>query len=131
MRHIEAGIQAEVVKALSAHGVYALMIPNGEIGRLTAARYTRLVAQGFRRGAADLILLSPEGKTHFLEMKRPGGKQSPGQVDFQKLCEKKGWPYKLAESAQDAINAATDWGLITRQRQEKAPRIDFTEKIEK
>lgn len=121
MNHEEAKLQADVVSVLSALGVYCMMIPNGEIGKLSPARFMRLVAQGFRRGASDLILFSDEATAFFLELKLPGKKQSKSQIDFQAMCIRRGWEYKVSETVQDAISAAEQWGLIPPQSVKKGP----------
>lgn len=133
MRHIESKIQADIVFALSALGVYCLMIPNGEVGKLSPQRYMRLVSQGFRRGASDLILFSNDTppKAFFLEIKQPKGKQSPGQIDFQKMCKKRGWEYKIAECVEDAIMAAAEWGLIPPESAKTVPNSDVYRKTVK
>lgn len=128
MNHPEANLQADIVRELTSYRLYVLMIPNGEVGKLSAPRYQRLVAQGFRRGAADLIVFSEDAKAHFLEIKCPGKKQSPGQIDFENKCKKRGWNYKIVESVPDAIIAAQEWGLIPHQSAKMALYGDFVAK---
>lgn len=110
--YAESRLQAEIVKALSLMGVYCLMCPNGEITDMSAKKYTRLVAMGFRLGAPDLLLFK-RGENRFfgLELKQPGGKQSPGQVSFQEKCRIENWPYSVVDSLDAAIEAARGWGL--------------------
>lgn len=110
--YAESRLQAEIVKALSLMGVFCLMVPNGEITDMSAKKYTRLVALGFRLGAPDLFLFK-RGENRFfgMELKQPGGKQSPGQVSFQEKCIANNWPYVVVSSLDDAISAAKEWGL--------------------
>lgn len=110
--YAESRLQAEIVQALSLMGVYCLMCPNGEITDMSARKYTRLVAMGFRLGAPDLLLFA-RGENRFfgLELKAPGGKQSPGQVAFQEKCAANNWPYECVSSLDAAIEAARGWGL--------------------
>ena len=110
--YAESRLQAEIVKALSLMGVYAMMVPNGEITDMSAKKYTRLVATGFRLGAPDLFLFK-KGENRFfgMELKQPGGKQSPGQVSFQDKCKQNNWPYVVVSSLDDAVAAAKGWGL--------------------
>lgn len=64
---------------------------------------------GFRRmppysktGVPDIILIRrPSGKFVGLEVKRPKGKQSPNQVDFQKGCQEQGGEYYVVTSLED------------------------------
>jgi hypothetical protein len=110
--YAESRLQAEIVKALSLMGVFCLMCPNGEITDMSAKKYTRLVALGFRLGAPDLFLFK-RGENRFfgMELKQPGGKQSPGQVSFQDKCQQNNWPYVVVDSLDDAVQAAKGWGL--------------------
>ena len=110
--YAESRLQAEIVKALSLMGVFCLMCPNGEITDMSAKKYTRLVALGFRLGAPDLFLFSRGTNKFFgMELKKPGGKQSPGQVSFQEKCVANNWPYVVVDSLDDAVAAAKGWGL--------------------
>lgn len=108
----ESRLQAEIVKVLSLAGVFAMMVPNGEITDMSAKKYTRLVAMGFRLGAPDLLLFK-RGENRFfgLELKKPGGTQSPGQITFQEKCVQNNWPYVVVSSVDAAIEAARGWGL--------------------
>ena len=116
--YAESRLQAEIVKALSLMGVFCLMVPNGEITDMSAKKYTRLVALGFRLGAPDLFLFK-KGENRFfgMELKKPscdnkaGGKQSTGQVSFQDKCQQNNWPYVVVSSLDDAVAAAKGWGL--------------------
>lgn len=110
--YAESRLQAEIVKALSLVGVFCLMCPNGEITDMSAKKYNRLVAMGFRLGAPDLFLFK-KGENRFfgMELKQPGGKQSPGQVSFQEKCKQNNWPYVVVDSVEGALKAAKGWGL--------------------
>lgn len=55
---------------------------------------------GSRRGFPDLTALN-DGKTLYVEIKTATGKQSPWQVEFQKICEQHGGTYILARSVDD------------------------------
>ena len=108
----ESRLQADIVKTLSLLGVYCMQIPNGEITDMSAKKYTRLVALGFRLGAPDLLLFAKNENRFFgLELKRPGGKQSAGQITFQDNCAAHNWPYAVVDSVEGAINKAKEWGL--------------------
>jgi hypothetical protein len=110
--YAESRLQAEIVKAFSLLGIYVLMCPNGEITDMSAKKYTRLVAMGFRLGAPDLFLFSKNDNRFFgMELKQPGGKQSPGQISFQDKCAQNNWPYAVVDTLDAAIAAAKGWGL--------------------
>jgi len=109
----ESRIQAEIVKALSLLGIYVLMCPNGEITDMSARKYQRLVAMGFRSGAPDLFLFRKgENRFYGMELKKPGGKQSEGQITFEDKCQKNNWPYAVVDSLDAAILAVKGWGLV-------------------
>lgn len=48
-------------------------------------------------GSPDIFVLR-KGTIYGLEVKRPGGKQSEGQIGFQKNMEKNGGIYKVVHS---------------------------------
>lgn len=55
-----------------------------------------------RRGMSDILLVHI-GRAYFIEVKRPGGKQSPDQKLFQEDVEKSGGLYALVSSVDDII----------------------------
>ena len=55
---------------------------------------------GSRKGFPDLTALK-DGKTLYVEIKTATGKQSPYQVEFQRVCEAHGGVYILARSVED------------------------------
>jgi len=59
---------------------------------------------GAHRGIADIIACK-NGKTIFLEVKTPRGKQSPDQQEFQRQIESVGGVYIIVRSLDDLIQA--------------------------
>jgi len=53
-------------------------------------------------GIPDRIMLY-QGKTWMLEIKKPKGKLSPKQIDFQAMCERNGVPYVVVRSIEDLM----------------------------
>lgn len=53
-----------------------------------------------RKGFPDLTALK-NGKTLYIEIKTPTGRQSAYQVEFQRICEAHGGIYVLARSVDD------------------------------
>ena len=51
-------------------------------------------------GVPDIILIK-DGKFWGLEVKRPKGKQSPNQVEFEERCKKAGGEYHVVTSLED------------------------------
>jgi len=55
----------------------------------------RAKAMGVQPGVADLELMLRDGRTCFIELKRPGGVQSKDQHEFEILCKELGHEYHL------------------------------------
>ena len=55
---------------------------------------------GSRRGFPDLTALK-DGKTLYIEIKTPTGKQSVYQVEFERICKAHGGTYLVARSVDD------------------------------
>lgn len=56
-----------------------------------------------RKGVSDIIILI-NGKSIFVEAKRPKGKMSDSQKDFKVLVESAGCPYHVCRSLEDIKN---------------------------
>jgi len=50
-------------------------------------------ATGMMAGVADLIILTPNARTIFVEMKTEKGKQSDKQKEFEQSVKEKGFDY--------------------------------------
>lgn len=112
MKHEESAIQAAIVSALSLAGIYCFMVGNDAAGKTTAARASRLKAMGLRAGVADLVIMGPDGRAHFLEIKTATGRLSPAQVAFRDLCVKRNWTYCVARSVAEAMEIVKELGLV-------------------
>ena len=64
--------------------------------------FFRKMPKHARRGVPDIIVVK-NGTVIFLEVKRPGEKQSPDQVKFQADCEKENTRYHVVMSLDDVI----------------------------
>jgi hypothetical protein len=114
LRHPESILQSKIVFALSAMGVFLFSVPNELMGgsKGAARKMAQFKAMGLRPGISDLILVSPSGRIHFLEIKTETGSLSPAQLRFQVLCHTYGWPYAVARSVEEATGQAKVWGLV-------------------
>lgn len=112
MKHDESIIQSQIVSALSLAGVYVFMVPNGEMGKISQAAAGRARAMGLRAGISDLVLLDRQGRAYFMEVKTEDGRLSKNQLQFNKLCADRGWPYAVVRSVDEAMQFAKDWGLV-------------------
>ena len=105
--------------------LFIFAVPNG--GSRHKLEAINLKKEGATSGVADLIVMLPDGKTLFIEMKRPaskkmnvktgnwnkvqGGKQSPEQIAFQETAESLGFTYLLIDSFdlfKDSIQLMVD-----------------------
>lgn len=101
-KHIEDTIQENCFKwfDLQYSDLYFSLftIPNGgKRGKMEALRFKR---QGVRAGVSDIIF-AYQGKTHYIEMKAPKGRQSDKQKAFQKHIERQGFDYYLCFSLEE------------------------------
>ena len=79
---------------------FIFAVPNGgKRGKLEAIR---LKKEGVTRGVSDLIILRPNGKVLFLEMKQTKGKLSKEQIKFFKNLDVLGFDYIVGYGATDA-----------------------------
>lgn len=62
-----------------------------------------LTKLGLYPGAADNLIIDPNGNAHFVELKALGKKQSANQKEFESHCKQMGVPYYLADNIEDAI----------------------------
>jgi hypothetical protein len=99
-------------------GVIWFHVPNGGYRWKTTA--ATLKALGVRAGVADLQFIwseciwsdMPQTCVLFLELKRPGGKQSPEQEQFETDCGLVSAHYEIAENIDDAIAILESYGLL-------------------
>lgn len=84
-------------------------IPNG--GRRDAVTGAKLKEEGATSGVSDLILLKSNRFYGGLciEMKKPGGYQSPAQKEWQKDAEANGAKYVVCRSLDEFMKVVTDY----------------------
>lgn len=63
----------------------------------------KLVSIGLYPGVADLLIVAPNGKSFFIEVKAQGGNQSPNQKKFEKHCNQTGVNYWIVDNIEDAL----------------------------
>lgn len=112
----ESDIQIQVADWLRANAArcdfFFFAIPNEGIDRASPARLAKLERMGLLPGAADLVIIKA-GKVFFLEMKRPSGKQSDQQRDFERAAITHGANYAIAYSFDQASEILRNWRIIT------------------
>ena len=110
----EDQIQRELLGWLKAVCPNALVfaVPNGEHrNKRTAAK---LKGQGVLPGAPDLVV-AHDGVIAFIEVKRPKGRQSPAQIEFQDRCAEQRLPYGVVRGKGDLKAFLDDIGIRTRE----------------
>lgn len=101
---------ATVLKQYLAQGWAFTHPASGEHrDKRTAAK---LKAMGTMPGWPDLILVSPTGLFHGLELKRKGGSLSDAQKAFKMLAIEQGWPFCVADNLDAALDVLNDWGCL-------------------
>ena len=106
MKHEESKIQRHVVNYLRLElrqcGGLVFAVPNG--GKRSKIEARIQVAEGTLHGVSDLILLLPNSRTVFVEMKTDKGKQSEYQKQFEDSVTNLGFEYVIWRSIDDSIN---------------------------
>lgn len=104
MRKYEAAFQTAIIKRLRAFGFFVFAVPNGGSRNFYEAHNLKL--QGVMAGVSDLIILLPEGKVLFAEVKKPNGtwRQSGNQKEFEKRVKELGFDYQIWANWSD-VNA--------------------------
>ena len=74
-------------------------IPNGSSRDVREA--VKLKATGLTKGASDLIVIAPNGKLMFIELKTDKGVQSEYQKEFENRVTALGYEYHLIRSLED------------------------------
>jgi hypothetical protein len=88
-----------------AHALFA--VPNG--GKRDSTTGAKLKAEGALAGVADLILLvtTDHYGALLIEMKTPKGKQSPSQIEWERVITQDRYKYIVCRSLDDFVVAIT------------------------
>jgi hypothetical protein len=92
--------------------IYFFAVGNDNAGKTSMQRAMRLKAMGVRAGVADLVIMGYGGQACFLEIKTESGRLSESQKTFRDLCQKRGWPWGIARSVEEAIEQCRTWSII-------------------
>jgi len=84
MKHQESTLQTACVRWFRYQypNLIIYAVPNG--GSRNVREAQRLKAEGVLAGVADLVVLLPQGKSLYIEMKVKGNRQTDNQKEFQK-----------------------------------------------
>lgn len=101
---------ATFLKQYLAHGWEFTHPASGEHrDKRTAAK---LKAMGTMPGWPDLILISPDGVFHGLELKRKGGGLNDAQIGFHMRAATKLWNVTHTDNFDEAIAILNHWGAL-------------------
>ena len=101
MKHQESTLQTSCVKwfRLQYPNLVIYAVPNG--GSRNVREAQRLKSEGVLAGVADLVVLLPQGKSLYIEMKVKGNKQTDNQKAFQDKAITLGHPYTVCYSFEE------------------------------
>lgn len=103
MRNPEHNLQVLIVNILRANKIFCFAVPNG--GRRDAVTGAKLKQEGVIAGASDLVVIMPQGKVLFVELKNgKTGRQSPEQKQFAARLAEMGHKYEVWRTIDDAVN---------------------------
>lgn len=101
MKHQESTLQTTCVRWFRYQYpqlvIYA--VPNG--GSRNVLEAQRLKAEGVLAGVADLVVLLPQGKSLYIEMKVKGNRQTQNQKDFQNKVIALGHTYAVCYTFEE------------------------------
>lgn len=101
MKHQESTFQTACVRWFRYQypNLIIYAVPNGGSRNLREAQ--RLKAEGVLAGVADLVVLLPQGKSIYIEMKVKGNRQTDNQKEFQKKAIALGHTYTVCYSFEE------------------------------
>ena len=108
----EAQLQRSVIAQLqwrARPGAWFCHIPNG--GARSPIEGAIFKSLGVQAGCPDLLIVA-DGKALFLELKAPGRKLSPAQVECHDALRRAGATVETADNIDTALDQLTAWGLL-------------------
>jgi hypothetical protein len=102
MKHEEDDIQREIVRAFRLFYPQSIIFacPNG--GSRNAREGANLKRSGVLAGVSDLIVIHNR-KCLFIEVKKPKGKQTDNQLEFEEKVKQQGFEYHVVYSTNDLL----------------------------
>lgn len=96
---LESAVQGKIIKQLEAIGCVVIKIIKAN-----------------KNGIPDLLVLLPNGRAVFIEVKKPGGVASKLQQYYIELLRKQGFTAFICDDPQDAVS------MVERLMTPKTPR---------
>lgn len=71
----------------------------------------KMVNDGYVKGIPDLLIFEPRGQYHglMIEMKKPGGKPTPEQLEWQTGLNKKGYKSCICYGVEEGIQCIDEY----------------------
>lgn len=112
MRHQESTLQAACVRWFRYQypNLIIYAVPNGGTRNVREAQ--RLKAEGVLAGVADLVIMLPQGKSLYIEMKAKGNRQTQNQKDFQKKVISLGYTYTVCYTFEEFKQVIENYIII-------------------
>jgi hypothetical protein len=120
MRNAEATIQASIVAWARQHAIGCVVFSTSIDGFCTPAEGAKRRWMGLLAGIPDLVLVGPDGRAHFIEVKVPGGKATPDQRELMERLTALGSPCRVCCCLEEAQRTLTEWGLVPEMPKELA-----------
>ena len=109
----EHTLQVKLLALLDATAkpdLFWFAIPNA--GQRSLRMGARMKHEGLRAGVADLCIMLPEGRSAWLELKKPGNYQTIEQKGFAARCARLEHPYAVVKTLEQAIDVLRTWGVL-------------------
>jgi hypothetical protein len=123
-RHEESALQKAMIEYLDRRGVrrdnVVFAVPNE--GRRSRHVGGILKSMGMLPGVADLAIVAPGGRAHFVEVKTPKGRLSKSQREFRDRCVAMRVPWAMVRSLDDLERVLEGWHLVARRSSTTSPR---------
>jgi len=114
-QNLESQLQKHIVDYLRAILPQSIVaaIPNGS--QRTATGRPANAVPGFTSGLPDLMVLIPQGRVVFFEVKAPKGRVSDAQLDIHLRMHGLNHEVAIVRSIDDVKNALEAWNIKTRE----------------
>lgn len=118
MTRLETQIQTDFIKAwkkIAPSDVQLFHVPNGEKRATRTGR--KLKRMGVQPGVPDIAVTLPDGRSAYIEFKRPGDKVAAGsdQDKFRGWCDRYGVPWAACTDEPTAIAVLWEWIATARK----------------
>ena len=101
MKHQESTLQTSCVRWFRSQYPHLIIyaVPTG--GSRNVREAQRLKSEGVLAGVADLVVMLPQGKSIYIEMKVKGNRQTDNQKEFQNKAIALGHTYAVCYSFEE------------------------------